>query len=35
MILVIDDDRTVRLSLGTLLGRAGYETVAASTPTEA
>lgn len=35
MILVIDDDRTVRLSLGTLLGRAGYETVAASTPSEA
>lgn len=35
MILIIDDDRTVRLSLGTLLGRAGYETVAASTPSEA
>lgn len=35
MILIIDDDRTVRLSLKILLKRAGYETAEASSPAEA
>lgn len=35
MILIIDDDESIRLSLGLLLKRAGYATVAASSPDEA
>ena len=35
MILVVDDDSTVRLSLKMLLTRAGYEVVTASSPDEA
>lgn len=35
MILVVDDDRTVRLSLRLLLERNGYEAVAVSSPDEA
>lgn len=35
MILVVDDDSTVRLSLKILLTRKGYEVVPASTPAEA
>ncbi len=35
MILIIDDDRTVRISLSVLLKRAGYETREASSPEEA
>lgn len=34
MILVIDDDEAIRLSLGLLLKRAGYEVETASTPDE-
>lgn len=35
MILIVDDDSSVRLSLKLLLGRNGYETAAASSPAEA
>lgn len=35
MILVVDDDSAIRLSLKMLLTRAGHEVVTASTPTEA
>ncbi len=35
MILIVDDDKTIRLSLGLLLKRAGYEVDNASTPDEA
>lgn len=35
LILIIDDDRTVRLSLGMLLKRAGYVTAGAASPDEA
>lgn len=35
MILIIDDDKTIRLSLGLLLKRAGYEVDNASNPQEA
>lgn len=35
MILIIDDDKTIRLSLRLLLHRAGYETAEASSPEEA
>lgn len=35
MILVVDDDRAVRLSLKLLLSRNGYETAMAASPAEA
>lgn len=35
MILIVDDDRTIRLSMKLLLNRAGYETQLASGPEEA
>lgn len=35
MILIIDDDKAVRLSLGLVLGRSGYECVGAESPDEA
>lgn len=35
MILIVDDDSSVRLSLKLLLGRNGYETAVASSPAEA
>lgn len=35
MILIVDDDKVIRLSLGMLLKRAGYETLTASDATEA
>ena len=35
MILIVDDDKTIRLSLGLLLKRAGYAVEDASTPEEA
>lgn len=35
MILIVDDDRAVRLSLGMILRRSGYDTVEASGPDEA
>ncbi len=35
MILIVDDDRTIRLALSMLLKRAGYETAQAASPDEA
>lgn len=35
MILIVDDDKVIRLSLGMLLKRAGYETLTASNASEA
>ena len=35
MILVVDDDRSIRLALKLLLGRAGYEVELSASPAEA
>ena len=35
MILIVDDDRAVRSSIGLVLRRAGYNTESAATPDEA
>ncbi|MDE6768176.1 MAG: response regulator, partial [Muribaculaceae bacterium] len=35
MILIVDDDHSIRLSLKLLLGRNGYEVKTVATPTEA